>query len=53
MAQPPTETLTEFEITDDLRRIIDTAYVPNDRAMVVVAGEGYRIAEFLSAEKGS
>ncbi len=35
MTQPPTETLTEFEITDDLRRIIDTAYVPNDRPMVV------------------
>lgn len=35
MTQPSTETLTEFEITDDLRRIINTAYVPNDRPMVV------------------
>ena len=31
MTQPPIETLTEFNVTADLRRIIDTAYVPNDR----------------------
>ncbi len=32
---PPIETLTEFEITADLRRIIDTAYVPNDNPFIL------------------
>ena len=35
MTQPPIETLTEFNITADLRRINDTAYVPNDRPIIL------------------
>jgi len=35
MTQPPIEKLTEFNITADLRRIIDTAYVPNDRPIIL------------------
>ena len=35
MTQPAIETLTEFKITDDLRRIIDTAYVPNDHPIIL------------------
>ena len=35
MAQPPIEKLTEFSVTADLRRIIDTAYVPNDRPIIL------------------
>ena len=32
---PPMESLTEFEVTADIRRMIDTAYVPNDNPIVV------------------
>ena len=35
VTQPPIETLTEFKITADLRRIIDTAYVPNDYPIIL------------------
>ena len=35
MTQPPMETLTEFNVTAELRRIIDTAYVPNDRPIIL------------------
>ena len=35
MTQPPIETLTEFKITADLRRFIDTAYVPNDHPIIL------------------
>ena len=35
MTTPPMGTLTEFEITAEIRRMIDNAYVPNDLPVIL------------------
>ena len=39
-SQPPMETLTELKLTDEIKRTLNEAYVPNDRPLIMASVDG-------------